>query len=139
MTKKAAGETPPGLRVVRPKDRDRGTAQTPGLERETAIDGKTVGARTLWIGFVRMSPGLTSGAHHHGDSETGIYMIRGSARFRFGEGLRETVEAHAGDFVFVPPHAIHQEINLSGTEPAEMVVVRDRQKNVVVPVDSPRP
>lgn len=126
------------LRLVRPEDRDHGTAQTPGLARETAVDGNSVGARTLWVGFVRMHAGVTSGAHHHGDSESVIYMIRGVARFRFGDRLSESLEAHAGDFVYVPPNAVHQEINLSSEEAAEMVVVRDRQENIVVPVESSR-
>lgn len=126
------------VRVIRPGDRDRATAQTPGLERETAIDAKTVGARTLWIGHVRATPGMASGVHHHGDSETGVYVIRGILRFRFGNGLAETIEAHAGDFVYLPPHAVHQEMNPNPSEAAEAVVVRDRQENIVVPVDHPR-
>lgn len=131
------GTTERKVRVIRPGERDRGTAQTPGLERETAIDTKMVGAQTLWIGFVRMTPGLSSGVHHHGDSETGVYLLRGSLRLRFGEGLKETAEAHAGDFVYIPPHTIHQEINPSPSDPGEAIVVRDRQENIVVPVDAP--
>jgi len=134
MARKAAR----GLRLVRPGDRDRATAQTPGLIRETAVDRRTVGARTLWVGLVTMDAGMTSGAHHHGDSESVIYMIRGSARFRFGDGLSESLEAHAGDFVYVPPRAVHAESNLSRTKGADMIVVRDRQENIVVPVDATR-
>lgn len=132
MTEPARDTT---VRVIRPQDRDRGTAQTPGLDRETAIDAKTVGARTLWVGFVTMAPGASSGAHHHGDSETGIYVVRGRARMRYGDRLERSVEAHAGDFIFIPPRATHQEANLHADEPAEMIVVRDRQENIVVPVD----
>jgi uncharacterized RmlC-like cupin family protein len=134
MARKSGG----ALRLVRPADRDRQTAQTPGLVREAAVDGKKVGARTLWAGHVTMDAGMTSGAHHHGDSESVIYMIRGSARFRFGDDLSQSIEAHPGDFVFVPPNAVHLEANLSATEGAEMIVVRDRQENIVVPVDVPR-
>ncbi len=136
------GQNPAGreetraVRVIRPEDRDRGTAQTSGMERETAIDGKMVGARNLWVGFVRMGPGAQSGAHHHGPSETGIYVVRGSARVRFGSRLEHSVEAKAGDFLFVPPQTVHQEINLSSTEPVDVVVVRDSQENIVVPAGS---
>ena len=35
MTEPARGAT---VRVIRPQDRNRGTAQTSGLDRETAID-----------------------------------------------------------------------------------------------------
>jgi uncharacterized RmlC-like cupin family protein len=123
------------LRLVRPAERSRATTQTPGLARETAIDARSVGARTLWVGLVRMAPGLVSGVHHHGDSESGIFVIQGQARFQFGPGLKETFDAEAGDFVYVPPHAIHQEANRRTDAPVEMVVVRDRQENIVVAVD----
>ena len=125
------------LRVIRPRDRDRGTAQTPGMEREAAIAASTVGAERLWTGYVTMAPGFRSGAHHHGPSESSIYIISGRARFRFGDRLEHTVEVGAGDFVYVPPRLVHQEINMDESEPVEVIVSRDGQENVVVNVDVP--
>jgi uncharacterized RmlC-like cupin family protein len=125
------------VRVVRPGERDRGTAQTPGMEREAGVAASTVGASKLWVGHVTMAPGLRSGAHHHGPVESAIYIIRGRARFRFGDRLEQTVEAGPGDFIFVPPEAVHQEINLDADAPIEMIVARDGQENVVVNVDLP--
>ena len=104
------------LRVIPPGDQDRGTAPTPGLGRKTVIDAKSVGARTLWVGHVQATPGVASGVHHHGHSETGVCVIRGSLRFRFGKGLAETVQAHAGDFIFMPPHTVQQEMNPDPSE-----------------------
>ena len=52
------GTTEQRVRVIRPGERDRGTAQTPGMTRETAIDGRMVGASNLWVGFVRTEPGM---------------------------------------------------------------------------------
>jgi uncharacterized RmlC-like cupin family protein len=63
-------------------------------------------------------------------------VISGRARFRFGPKLEQTVEAGPGDFIYVPPEAVHQEINLSDGEPIEMIVARDGQENVVVNVDA---
>lgn len=121
------------LRLVRPSGRSLRTAQTPGLRRETAIDGELAGARNLWMGFVTMDPGVTCAPHHHGEAESGVYLLRGACRFRFGEGLKKSIDASQGDFVFVPPFAVHQEINLSPSEAAEFIVVRDSPGNIVVP------
>ena len=129
----AAGE----LRVVRPNERDRGTAQTPGMQREAGVAASTVGAQKLWVGYVTMAPGVKSGAHHHGPVESSIYIISGRARFRFGPALERTVEVGPGDFVYVPPEVVHQEINPDKHVPVEMIVARDGQENVVVNVDLP--
>ena len=125
------------LRVVRPHERDRGTAQTPGMQREAGVAASTVGAQKLWVGYVTMAPGARSGAHHHGPVESAIYVISGRARFRHGPNLEHQVEAGPGDFIYVPPQAAHQEINLSADDPVEMIVARDGQENVVVNVETP--
>ena len=80
---------------------------------------------------------MKSGAHHHGPVESAIYIISGRARFRFGERLEHTAEAGPGDFVFVPPEAVHQEINPDPDTPIEMIVSRNGQENIVVDVEMP--
>ena len=125
------------LRVVRPHERDAGTGQTPGMHREAGIAASTVGAKHIWVGHVTMEPGMRSGAHHHGPVESAIYIISGRARFRFGERLEHTAEAGPGDFVFVPPEAVHQEINPDPDTPIEMIVARNGQENIVVNVELP--
>ena len=123
------------VRVVRPGERDRSTAQTPGMQREAGVAASTVGAEKIWVGYVTMAPGAKSGAHHHGSVESSIYIISGRARFRFGPKLEHTAEAGPGDFIYVPPEAVHQEINLDPETPIEMIVARDGQENVVVNVE----
>jgi len=123
------------LRIVRPHERDKGTAQTPGMAREAGVAASTVGAEKIWVGYVTMSPGAVSGVHHHGPVESSIYVISGRARFRFGEKLEQEAEAGPGDFVYVPPEAVHQEINLDPDAPVVMIVARDGQENVVVNVE----
>ncbi len=125
------------LRVIRPADRDAGTAQTPGMRREAGVAASTVGAQKLWVGHVTMAPGAKSGAHHHGPVESAIYIISGRARFRYGERLEHTAEAGPGDFIFVPPDLVHQEINADPDAPIEMIVARDGQENIVVNVPGP--
>ncbi len=123
------------LRVVRAADRDRSTAQTPGMDRAEGIGAKTVGATSIWVGHVTVGPGVSSGAHHHGEVESAIYIISGRARFRYGERLEQSAECGPGDFIFVPPNLVHQEINASGSSPIEMIVARSSQENIVVNVE----
>ena len=125
------------LRVVRASELKLDPVQTPGMSRYAGIAAHTVGAERLWMGYVSLAPGVRSGAHHHGDCESAIFILRGRARFRFGPLLDRSIEAAAGDFVYVPPRAIHQEINLSDTEPIEMIVTRDRQENLTTNLDLP--
>jgi uncharacterized RmlC-like cupin family protein len=125
------------VRIVKPHERDTSTAQTPGMHRAEGCGAKTVGAEHLWVGHVSVDKGVRSGPHHHGELESVIYVISGRARFRFGDKLEHTVEAEAGDFVFVPPYLVHQEINASANEAVDMVVARSSQENVVVNVEVP--
>jgi uncharacterized RmlC-like cupin family protein len=125
------------VRVIRPHERDSSTAQTPGMTRAEGCGGKTVGAEKLWVGHVSVDKGVRSGPHHHGELESAIYVISGHARFRYGANLEHLVEAGPGDFVFVPPFVVHQEINASSEEPVDMVVARSSQENIVVNVAIP--
>lgn len=127
----------PEMRVVRPNERDRSTAQTPGMDRAEGVGACTVGASSIWAGHVTVGPGVKSGAHHHGEVESAIYIISGKARFRYGERLENNIEAGAGDFIYVPAYIVHQEINASSQEPVEMIVTRGSQENIVVNVEIP--
>jgi len=125
------------IRLIRPQDLSEQTAQTPGMLRRTAIDGGTVGAKSLWVGVVTVEPGARTGAHHHGDCESVVCVTGGRIRMRFGGGLERSVEAGPGDFVFIPSQLVHQEVNASDTEAVDSIVIRDSQENTVIPVDVP--
>lgn len=125
------------IRVVRAVDLSSQTAQTAGMKRMAAIDAETFGSRSLWAGRVTMDAGTNSGAHHHGNCESVIFVITGSIRMRYGNALQNEVEARAGDFVYVPPNLVHQELNASDTEPIDCIVIRDPGENVVINVDVP--
>jgi len=123
------------VRVVRASDLSSQTAQTIGMKRMTAIDARSVGSRSMWAGRVTMDPGTRSGAHHHGDCESVIFVISGTIRMRYGEALEHEVEAASGDFLHVPPHLVHQEINSSDDTLVDCIVMRDPNENVVINVD----
>ena len=120
-----------GVRVVPADGLDDRTAQTPGMHRSAAVGART-GATGLWAGKVTIAPGARTGAHHHGDLESVIYVVSGRARMRWGDRLEYTAEAGPGSFIFVPPHVPHQELNASATEPLHCVLTRTGLEPVVV-------
>ncbi|GLX02278.1 hypothetical protein Misp02_63640 [Microtetraspora sp. NBRC 16547] len=101
------------IRIARRDALDGDTAQTPGLIRNVAFDARNPDAAHLSAFLSTVKPGAVTGAHHHGDQETVLYVISGTSRFRWGDRLEHVVEAGPGDFVFVPSYVVHQEINAS--------------------------
>ncbi len=126
------------VKVTRPNERDGGTAQTPGMKREAGISDRLSGSNGLWMGTAVNAPGQNSGAHHHGPNESGIYILRGRVRFRWGGKLEHVVDTEPGDFVFVPPYEVHLEENLDTAGEAELLLARNAQEQVVVNVPDPR-
>ena len=126
---------PLDVRVIAPDQRDTRTAQTPGLQRHAAISAALTGSEQMWMGYAVLEPGGKTGVHHHGESETAIYVLSGVTRWWVGDQLDDVREARAGDFVFIPPGIVHWEQNASDTEPVEMVVARSTQEAVVVSVE----
>jgi uncharacterized RmlC-like cupin family protein len=124
-----------GVRIVRAGDLDTNTPQTPGMTRAAAINHARAGASKLWAGTVVVQPNAKTGAHHHGDLETVLYVVKGRARFRWGDRLEFVSEAGPGDFIYVPPYVPHQEINADPNSPVECVVVRSGQEPIVVNLD----
>jgi len=126
------------LRLVRSGELSGATAQTSGMIRAAAISGNLTGARSLWMGRTELPPGVTSGDHHHGESETGIYVVAGSPVFVFRDpasGELTRLETRPGDYVWVPPHVPHREENPSAAEAAVVVIARSTQEAIVVSVD----
>jgi uncharacterized RmlC-like cupin family protein len=108
-----------------------------GMTRAAAITHARAGAEKLWAGTVSVKADVKTGAHHHGELESIIYVVKGRARMRWGEQLEFTAEAGPGDFIFVPPFVPHQEINASPDEVLECVLVRSGQEPIVVNLDIP--
>ena len=92
--------------------------------------------REAWAGHVTTDAGSLSGWHHHGEYETSIYVISGRLRMEFGPRGADIVDAVAGDFVYVPPKAIHREGNPSD-EASSLVVVRSGTGDAVINVAGP--
>jgi uncharacterized RmlC-like cupin family protein len=124
------------LSRIEPGDLSGDTTQTSGMARREAISGKTVGAEKLWMGQTHVGAGAKSADHHHGESETAIYVVSGTPAFVFADGDREVrLEAKPGDYIFVPPYVPHREENPGDTE-AVVVIARSTQEAIVVNLPS---
>jgi len=124
-----------GVKVISGGHLDSKTPQTPGMVRAAAINRARAGANKLWAGTVTIHANAKTGAHHHGELESVIYVVRGRARMRWGEELEYVAEAGPGDFIFVPPFVPHQEINAMPDEALECIVVRSGQEAIVINLD----
>ena len=115
------------------------TAQTPGMARYEAISGRTAGSERIWMGENRVAGGMRSADHHHGESETGIYVVSGHPVFVFiRDGEQVEFETSPGDYIYVPPFTPHREENRAPDEEAVVVLARSTQEAIVVNLPSLR-
>ena len=132
------------LHHITPGDLVGDTAQTAGMRRLEAVSGKTVGASNLWMGQTHVPASTASGNHHHGESETAIFVVSGHPTFVFldldgDEPVETRIEANPGDYIFVPPFAPHREENRDPDTEAVVVIARTTQEAIVVNLDSLAP
>lgn len=116
------------------------TSQTSGMKRLEAISGKTVGAQHIWMGQTHVAKSTASANHHHGHSETAIYVVSGRPAFVFldvdgDEPVETRIETGPGDYVFVPPYVPHREENPHPDQEAVVVIARTTQEAIVVNLD----
>jgi uncharacterized RmlC-like cupin family protein len=118
---------------IRASELSAATAQTAGMQRFAAISGASVGSEKVWMGETYVSPSTASGNHHHGESETAIFVRNGHPEFVFHDGVQEVRIATApGDYIFVPPYVPHREENPDPENPAVIVIARSTQEAIVV-------
>jgi uncharacterized RmlC-like cupin family protein len=130
----AAPDSRSALMLIRANELSGATAQTSGMIRSAAISGALTGAQSLWMGRTVLPPGVTSGDHHHGHSETGIYVVSGAPVFVYrdpatGDLIR--LETGPGDYVWVPPYVPHREENPASDQTAVVVIARSTQEAIV--------
>jgi uncharacterized RmlC-like cupin family protein len=124
-----------GVRVVRADSLCASRHQLGAAGRATAVDFSGSGGQRTWIGTVTMSPGSSTGPHHHGRHEVSVYVIDGRSEIRWGARLEFAAEVGQGDFIYFSPYVPHQERNLSNTEPLNFLVVRSDNERIAVALD----
>lgn len=126
------------LAAVRPDELTGDTAQSGGMSRFAAISGASVGSRDLWMGQTHVAPSTASANHHHGRSETGIYVVSGRPQFVFldDDGKETRLVTGPGGYIYVPPWVPHREENPDPANEAVVVIARTTQEAIVVNLDS---
>ncbi|WCI07996.1 cupin domain-containing protein [Arthrobacter sp. OVS8] len=120
--------------VTRKGAEHRDTGQSGGAVRISGVSTQHTPATKIWYGQVSNEPGYRSFPHHHGEAETGGYVLRGHGRIYFGEDYKEFIDMTEGDWVFVPPYMPHVEANMSVTEELVWLTARTPE-NIVVNLD----
>jgi uncharacterized RmlC-like cupin family protein len=105
------------------------------MDRREAVSGRRCGSAAIWMGETVVAPATSSADHHHGDSETGIYVVGGHPVFVFYDeeaGQERRIATAPGDYVYVPPWTPHREENPDPEETAIVVLARSTQDAIVV-------
>ena len=99
------------------------------------ISAHSAGATGICMHMVVIPAGGQARPHVHKGYETAIYIIKGRAETKYGEGLKQSSINEAGDFIFIPADVPHQPVNLSDTEEVIAIVARNdpnEQESVVI-------
>jgi uncharacterized RmlC-like cupin family protein len=123
--------------VVTRAGHETGTADSGGAIRVSGVSAQHTPATRLWYGKVSNEPGYRSVSHHHGEAETGGYVLSGRARIYFGAKFEDYIDMEEGDWVFVPPFMPHVECNLSRNNPLVWMTTRTPENIVVNLPDVP--
>jgi uncharacterized RmlC-like cupin family protein len=118
------------FRVHRAGELQAAPGQTQNARRISGVSKENSAADRLWFGKVYTGPGEISDPHHHGEAQTGGYVLKGRGFIRYGERYEDIVYLEEGDFVFVPPYMPHIEGNASKTE--ELIWMTTRTPDNIV-------
>jgi uncharacterized RmlC-like cupin family protein len=121
---------------VTPAELRTSTGQNADMERAIAVSRSTVGSERLYSSIVTTAQRGRTRIHHHGECETSIYIVSGTARYTWGPtGVEHEMQAATGDFVYIPAGEIHVEENASTEQPLVVVLSRNCPDSHVVYVD----
>ena len=118
-------------RVIHPDDREI-EVSSGAMTRVAGVSRALVGTEGIHLALATIPPGCASSPHYHVNCESAIYVVKGTGRFVVGPRLEKSLPIGPGDFIYVPPDAVHQPINDSLTESLELVVARNAPVEIVV-------
>ncbi|HSH01729.1 MAG TPA: cupin domain-containing protein [Anaerolineae bacterium] len=95
------------------------------LPNYVGVSEETAGATGISMNMVVIPAGGAARPHIHRGYETAIYLLKGSVRTLYGEGLQKSIVHKEGDFIFIPADVPHQPVNMSETETAIAIVSRN--------------
>lgn len=117
------------VRIIKPHQR-RVEVASGAMTRLEGVSSVLSGAQGIHLAIASIPPGCGSSAHYHVNCESAIYVVKGRGRFLVGKGLEEALDIGPGDFIYVPPRAVHAPEN-NGNETMELVVARNAPVEIV--------
>jgi uncharacterized RmlC-like cupin family protein len=109
-----------GIAVIRGGGSARGWN---GIRYQQGLSAHNVGARALSINVATVPPGGIAYAHIHDGFEVMLFIVQGRVRHTFGDGLAQSIDNEAGDFIYIRPAVPHEVFNI-GDEPVVAFVAR---------------
>lgn len=108
-----------------------------GMAIQFGVSGDLSGSEQVFMTRQKIPPGMYSTPHWHVNCETAMYILQGPIVMSYGERLEHVHEVETGDFLYVPPRAIHQISNPRSDRDAEVVLCRNAAEEIVAEVDIP--
>jgi uncharacterized RmlC-like cupin family protein len=112
-----------------------GAGQTTKALRYDGVSVENSDVAGLWFGRVHTAVGEHSAVHHHGEAETGGYVLQGRGYIRYGERYTEIMYFDEGDFVYVPPFTAHIEGNASRSKELIWLTARNPENIAITLTD----
>lgn len=108
-----------------------------GIHYQQGMSAKNVGSTSLSVNVATIPPGGVAYAHIHDGFEVMLYIVEGRVRHEFGDRLKESLENHAGDFIYIKPGVPHEVFNMSKSEPVVAFVARSsaNEWDAIIPYD----
>ena len=118
------------IKVIHPSQREV-EVSSGAMIRLGGVSQGLCGAQGIHLAIATIPPGCQSSPHWHTNCESAIYVMKGHGRFLVGEKLEEALPIGPGDFIYIPPEAVHAPVNDS-QEAMELIVARNAPTEIVV-------
>ncbi len=102
-----------GITVIRGGGTQRGWN---GIRYKQGLSGKNVGSEALSINVATVPPGAIAYAHIHDGFEVMLFILQGTVKHMFGEGLKQEVINSAGDFIYIKSGVPHEVFNIGDND-----------------------
>jgi uncharacterized RmlC-like cupin family protein len=123
------------VRVVRSSER-RIEVGSGAMTRFEGVSSGLTGAQGIHLAIATIPPREMSSPHRHINCESAIFVLSGQGRFLVGEQLERSIQVGPGDFIYIPPMAVHAPTSDSD-EPLELLVARNAPVEEVEEVSLP--
>ena len=117
--------------MIHPQERE-SEVSSGTMTRLAGVSEALMGTKGIHLAIATIPPLCASSPHYHVNCESAIYVVKGNGRFVTGDDLEKSLPIGPGDFIYVPPEAVHQPVNDSVSEVMELIVARNTPVEIVV-------